>query len=404
MTDQLETTPPRRFVRKPGLSEVLIDGSIVIYDPETQSSHLLNHSASVIWGMIDGRRTEDEMLQQLRVMFPESGSALTSDLETALRQIETSGLTLRSGAGPPERPGTTAATPGDAVSEAPPIDDGAWPTFRGLHYSFAMSGPNDVLASLTKSLRTLSSIEPARHIYLIDERTVDGNRQLDVSVNGEIVGTADTRSVGDAVLPHVNQQVSVGSPDCLLVHASAVLTTDGVLLFSGTANAGKSTLVTGLVQAGFPYVTDEAVAVRLASLDVVAYPKPIGIDTGAHPLFPELEGAANPFAAQRWWVNPLDVGSGATSVPNGSMHTLAGIVFIRFAEGELLSSAPLSPAEAALELSGNLFNLAEHPQSGLDTLAHVVTSVPCFRAVHGDLSEMVQWVATRYQPQVLAED
>jgi hypothetical protein len=50
----------------------------------------------------------------------------------------------------------------------------------------------------------------------------------------------------------------------LALHASAVATARGALLFSGISGSGKSTLALALHEAGYPVLTDEIAAIRLS--------------------------------------------------------------------------------------------------------------------------------------------
>ena len=53
--------------------------------------------------------------------------------------------------------------------------------------------------------------------------------------------------------------------------------------------SGKTTLTTGLVRAGFCYLTDEAVSFDWETGVIEPFPKPLSIDPGSWFLFPELE-------------------------------------------------------------------------------------------------------------------
>ena len=56
----------------------------------------LNETASLVWELMDGRHTVEEMLVALRGQFPNApGERLKEDLENFLRSAESNGLILR---------------------------------------------------------------------------------------------------------------------------------------------------------------------------------------------------------------------------------------------------------------------------------------------------------------------
>ncbi|MBK6855432.1 MAG: hypothetical protein IPG97_02405 [Microthrixaceae bacterium] len=112
-------------------------------------------------------------------------------------------------------------------------------------------------------------------------------------------------------LPTVLNVVTPFAADMLVLHAGALRHPDGgVVVVAGDSGAGKSTLTAALVQAGWGYITDEAVGIRPGDLSVVAFHKPLALAPearrllglgpgGAHtpPRELNLQGALNPTSA-----------------------------------------------------------------------------------------------------------
>jgi len=71
----------------------------------------------------------------------------------------------------------------------------------------------------------------------------------------------------DQVLPLV---VNLRGGEAL--HASAVLTSHGVVAFAGPAGSGKSTVAGSLVKEGFPFVSDDCLTLSRKGLDIYAIP------------------------------------------------------------------------------------------------------------------------------------
>ena len=88
----------------------------------------------------------------------------------------------------------------------------------------------------------------------------------------------------------VNQRVIEGLTEHETgIHAACAQRGDDIVLIPAPSGSGKSTTVAGLVRAGWDYLTDETTVLDDETLTVRAYPKPITIDHGAWPLFPETD-------------------------------------------------------------------------------------------------------------------
>jgi hypothetical protein len=189
------------------------------------------------------------------------------------------------------------------------------------------------------------------------------------------------------LLWHVNR-AAASCADKVLLHAAAAAGADGAVLLAGASGAGKSTLVTGLVQAGLDYLTDEIVAVDPATGRIAAYPKPLTLKPGAWRLFPLLEprGAGlAPYLARQWQVS-------ATAVRPAAVSACAAprlVAVVRYAPRAETCLAPLRPAQALLALSEHL--LGDSPRRrDVETLAELVTAGSCVRLTVGRLGDAVR--------------
>jgi hypothetical protein len=183
----------------------------------------------------------------------------------------------------------------------------------------------------------------------------------------------------------VNQRVIHGPGDHVVVHAAAAARDGvGVLLPAGT-EAGKSTLVAGLVRAGFDYLSDEAVGVEPDTLDLVPYPKPLSLDTGSWSVLPKLrpdvDEATRPYLAEQWQVPPRAIRRG---VRIGSVA--AGVVILpRYEAGAVTRLDPVGRAEALLDVLQQTFRLAQRGSYSLEVLARLLRRARCYRLTVGDL-------------------
>jgi hypothetical protein len=190
----------------------------------------------------------------------------------------------------------------------------------------------------------------------------------------------------------LNQQV-IDLERAVTSHAGGVARGASACVLPADPESGKTTLTTGLVRAGFDYLTDEAVSFDPDTGDIEAYPKPLSIDAGSQFLFPELEppvppGSERPKDAQ-WQVPPSSIRPDSVAGPCRARW----VVFPKYEEGASTRLEPVARAEALVELTKNTFRFREHPRRALDTLAAVIRDVDCYRLSVGRLDEAVEQVA-----------
>jgi hypothetical protein len=63
------------------------------------------------------------------------------------------------------------------------------------------------------------------------------------------------------------------------VHAGVIASNDRTIALPGGSGAGKTTLVGACLQAGFHYVSDEALCLDFSTGSVISYPKPLNLST-----------------------------------------------------------------------------------------------------------------------------
>jgi hypothetical protein len=175
----------------------------------------------------------------------------------------------------------------------------------------------------------------------------------------------------------------------LILHAGGVERGGIGVVFPGDVEAGKTTLIAGLVRAGWGYLTDEGVAVDRENLVIDPYPKPLSIDRGAWPLFPELEPrvdlGTDAYKADQWQVPAADIRPDAL----GRSCPVSMIFFTKYESGVDTAVEPLGRAEALVEMAKNTFKFDEQGAAALDLLAELVRPAECYRLSSGDLDAAV---------------
>ncbi len=225
----------------------------------------------------------------------------------------------------------------------------------------------------------------------------EGQGPIRLLLDGDEVGATTTLDAAMSYLQWSINQVAIDEADAMvLLHASAVRLAERVAVFPAASNSGKSTLAAGMVRAGLGYLTDEAVAVDLATGAVTAYPKPVSLDPGSWPLFadlePHIEGETEPFFLNEWHLDPSSLHPDALRHHPATRIVL--VAFPRYVAGGPTRFEPLSRAEGLLLLLQNSFNMSTAGGPGLAVLAGIAASAHVVRLTVGDLESAVDLIRT----------
>ncbi|MCZ6689895.1 MAG: PqqD family peptide modification chaperone [Planctomycetota bacterium] len=88
------TRPAARPARREDVLSRDVDGEIVLFDPVSNGIHGLNPTASFVWDLCDGTRTEDEITGELRTVYPGSDE-IPADVHRTIEEFQTMGLLER---------------------------------------------------------------------------------------------------------------------------------------------------------------------------------------------------------------------------------------------------------------------------------------------------------------------
>lgn len=263
-------------------------------------------------------------------------------------------------------------------------------SFRALDYRFDVSGDDDeLLARVAACYRDLAAEPagareaPARYELLAgssDDRvrlTCDGTPVFGESARSHALGV---------LLWHVNAQATQRAmPGHVVLHAAAATRGGRALVLAAPMESGKTTTVSGLVRAGFGYLTDEAAAVCLADGHVEPFPKSLAIDSGSWHVLDALADHDVGGMATQWQV-PV------SSLPQGHLAErtpLSVVVLPKYTRGSETVLEPVSRAAAVLSLAASTFQFLDAPERNLDALADVVAGADCYRLTIGSLERAV---------------
>lgn len=188
----------------------------------------------------------------------------------------------------------------------------------------------------------------------------------------------------------INTETIHASRDYYLLHAGVLECPDGgALLLPASSGSGKSTLATGLVRAGFGYLSDEFAPIDPIDRRVHAYPKAITLKAGSFSLFPEAAPVDAEATARQWHLLPQQLGGTFGSAPLDVRFVVAP----RFVPGAATELRPLTRAETLIELSTCSLAHGPYGRRGFRLLTSIARDVRGYRLTTGSLRESVDAVA-----------
>ena len=81
-----------RPLRREGVSAVVLDDNLALYDEVGQLLILLNISAAEVWELCDGATNVDQMVRQLAEAHPAEAGVIGEDVRQTVRKLADLGL------------------------------------------------------------------------------------------------------------------------------------------------------------------------------------------------------------------------------------------------------------------------------------------------------------------------
>jgi hypothetical protein len=195
-----------------------------------------------------------------------------------------------------------------------------------------------------------------------------------------VVGGGETwANAFGAMMATLNRRV-IDNYAGFALHAGVVATGGRAIAFPADSGGGKSTLTAACLQAGFDYVSDEALCIDAETGVVEAYPKPLGLSPWSRRrLGIDDDLLAFPAGTSEGMVTPADFGASVTADP----IELAHVVIPTFGQGPpVLAEAPGHVAMATLiEFS---FNHYKHQERAFTLAAQLANQVDVWRLEYDD--------------------
>jgi hypothetical protein len=369
----------------------MLDGQRLVW--QGAALHRLNHVGALVWDSFDGTTTLADLSGLLAENFHISEREVQRDVSALCAELLARGLLV--GGRPMLDPPPLEPIVNPPSAPLDPGEDSAYQTgrFLALDHDFAIRSDDARLAAyFDRSLRSFAATgSPARWYSVVGGR--EERERYRIYLDGEgLYATGDADAAVRYVLWHVNYQVMVGSSSHLLIHASAATIGGQAIVMPGQANAGKTTLVAGLVLDGLKHLTDELAALNMTTGLIDPYPRPLNIGQGSWEalaaLRPPDRDEDDPLPELIWTVDPSSIAPDTVATP----APLRWVIAPRFKHGSPTRVEPLSRAEAVELLHHHVFNRHRFGSTGILALITAASQARCCRLVNGDLGSAVQAV------------
>ena len=365
--------------RSPHVCWGTMGDDLLLWSSDDRRLHVLNSTAANVWLLADEPTTIEAMVGELSRSYGIDAGHIVGDVAGLVERFLEAGLCVDAEA-------QELCPPPITVDDKPSkIDRTATllGPFRALGVPLILDVDDELLrielSRILDPLRDITIDLDAEQLdeYLIRLRVRCEDGIWNLTNNGRSVSRTSSRpNALRAVLSECNAAPLRVLQSAVVFHAAAADLGDGLVLFPGVSNAGKSTLVTQLVLRGHEYLTDEAVAVDVDSLHAVPFHKSICIEEGSQHLVPELSPAAGLTAT--WDVDPRTVGPGRLS-PGG---VIRAIVFPTFRADCATEVRPLEPFDVMQKLISNAFDFERVGQQAFDAIIRLANALPAYELTH----------------------
>lgn len=199
-------------------------------------------------------------------------------------------------------------------------------------------------------------------------------------------------SMLDFVLANMTVQAVELMEDFVALHAAAAAWDRRGIIFPGQPDAGKTTLVAGLTQVGFAYLSDEAALIDPRTGLLHPFPRALAMDSQSLDAIPGLRQKLPPdhdqFMRFRFHVAPDDLRPGAVGRPCRVEYVIAP----KYEAGSETTLEPMSRAEALMTLAENSFNMVRFGALAVESLHRAMEGVRGYRLRIGSLEDGIRKV------------
>jgi len=182
----------------------------------------------------------------------------------------------------------------------------------------------------------------------------------------------------------------------LVFHAAGLACDQRGLILCGASDSGKSTLTARLIGAGFDYLSDELIVIRLQPYEMSGLARPLLLKEGSafvweQWLISEANESQLNFFNGVAWLDPELLRPDCIELK--AAPTL--LIFPRYTNHASLTARPLSAAETLFHLMPQLVNFENLPNRGFPPTQHLARQITAYRLIYGEATQAADWIANK---------
>jgi hypothetical protein len=183
--------------------------------------------------------------------------------------------------------------------------------------------------------------------------------------------------------------------DYLLLHAGGVTRNGGAALIAASAEVGKSSLVAGLLGAGFDYLSDELGVIDPVTERAYPFPKRLSLAPATLDLLPGLPAGLSDRAGEFEGRDVRSLRAEDLGADVAEPEPVRWLVFPSLDREGSPRLSPLPRAEAVRRMAELSFNLYRYDERGLVLLSRIAERATAFALDGGSIVERTQLLAER---------
>jgi hypothetical protein len=341
----------------------LVDAEGVLFCEGQQEIHALNTTAAFVWLALEDGGDEESIAQELSEFFGVSPQETRTAVGDVLRDWRQRGLLAGY-----ERNRPPLVRPVDDVSPVPDVPAPSsfhnQRTYRMLDTSLTVYyGSVEHEEWVHPIMAHLMNDGPARHRAEMRLADVDGGVLL--FRDGAAAYFAPRLSaLGPAVKGHFLGLSLNNHPYLFQIHAGVAERDGSLLILPAIAGSGKSSLTSGLLRAGWRYLSDETAPLAPDTLRVRPVPLAMATKTGAWPLlqpyYPELATLRTHIREDDKHVRYLVPPASCLAPDREDGYPIRWIVFPSYHPDAKTELKPLSKVETLRRLLAECMSLPRH--------------------------------------------
>jgi hypothetical protein len=387
----------RRMTIASGISSHIFENELLIFSEGSQTLYSLNDSAAFIWCCCEDGMTLHELAEAVSNTYGIGIEQARSDAQHLIREWMSLQLIDHGsfdGKSPVVAKRERESAPDTCLSGLyAPNEFSSTFAFKlggsGFLLRFSHEEHKKQVAPIFMHLKCSCDGPPVT----IDIVEAD-NRYLVVRGNTVVAQCSLPEQIAPAVGYEVATSAYRNADFFLALHAAAVGTESGCVVFPGKCGAGKTTLVAALIKAGFRCYGDEVTMLDRVTHRIIPMPTSLRVKEGSWEIvsgmFPEFRSNASHILKDGMRLKYLVPPKGTFAVSSDDTGTIRHLVFPRYApEGET-AIRPLHRIEALRRIQQSGYAIsAAWDRTKVANLLEWIKNVDCYEMEVNSLPQAV---------------